>query len=62
MKRFYKLVSTKKTADGWVIQLDGKTVKTPSGQELAAPSRALGMRLSPNGQDRGIRLCPPACR
>lgn len=41
MKRFYTLASTKKTADGWVIQLDGKTVKTPSAQELIAPSRAL---------------------
>lgn len=41
MKKFYTLVSTKKTDDGYAIQLDGKTVKTPSGQELTAPSKAL---------------------
>lgn len=41
MKRFYNLVSTKKTGDGYVIQLDGKTVNTPLGQSLAAPTEAL---------------------
>lgn len=41
MKKFYKVVSTKKTDDGYVIQLDGKTIKTPSGQELAAPTQAM---------------------
>jgi chaperone required for assembly of F1-ATPase len=41
MKRFYTLVSTRKTDDGYVLQLDGKTVKTPSGQEIAAPTQAL---------------------
>lgn len=41
MKKFYKVVSTKRTDEGFVIQLDGKTVKTPSGQELAAPTKAL---------------------
>lgn len=41
MKRFYKLASYTKNEDGFVIQLDGKTVKTPLGQPLAAPNRAL---------------------
>ena len=41
MKRFYNLVSTKKTGDGYVIQLDAKTVKTPLGQDMAAPTQAL---------------------
>lgn len=41
MKRFYNLVSTKKTGDGHVIQLDGKTVKTPLGQDMVAPTKAL---------------------
>lgn len=41
MKRFYTLTSYTKTDDGFVIQLDGKGVKTPSGQPLAAPNRAL---------------------
>jgi chaperone required for assembly of F1-ATPase len=41
MKRFYKLVSHKKTNDGFVIQLDGKTVHTPLGQDLCAPTQSL---------------------
>ena len=41
MKRFYTLVSTKKTDEGYAIQLDGKTVKTPSGHDIAAPTKAM---------------------
>lgn len=41
MKRFYKLVSTRKTDDGHEIQLDGKTINTPLGQPMAAPTKAL---------------------
>ena len=41
MKRVYKLSSYTKTEDGFVIQLDGKTVKTPLVQPLAAPNKAI---------------------
>ncbi len=41
MKKFYTLASAKKTDEGFTIQLDGKTVKTPSGQELIAPTTEL---------------------
>lgn len=41
MKRFYTMVSTKKTDDGHVIQLDGNVVKTPLGQDVVAPTKAL---------------------
>lgn len=41
MKKFYTMASTKRNEDGYVVQLDGKTIKTPGGQELAAPSKAL---------------------
>ena len=41
MKRFYTLASHKKTSDGFEIQLDGKTVNTPLGQHLSAPTQAL---------------------
>jgi chaperone required for assembly of F1-ATPase len=41
MKRFYTLVSTRKMDEGYAIQLDGNTVKTPSGQDMAAPTQAL---------------------
>lgn len=41
MKRFYKLASTRKSDEGYEIQLDGKTIKTPLGQPIAAPTEAL---------------------
>jgi chaperone required for assembly of F1-ATPase len=41
MKRVYKLASYSKTEDGFAIQLDGKTVKTPLAQPLAAPNKAI---------------------
>lgn len=41
MKRVYKISSYTKTEDGFVLQLDGKGVKTPLGQPLAAPNRAM---------------------
>ena len=41
MKRFYKLVSSKKTDDGYAIQLDGKVVKTPLGQDMVALTKPL---------------------
>ncbi len=41
MKRFYKMASIKKTDEGHAVQLDGKSVKTPLGQDLVAPTKAL---------------------
>lgn len=41
MKRVYKIASHNKTEDGFVIQLDGKTIKTPLAQPLAAPNRVI---------------------
>ena len=41
MKRTYKMASYTKTDEGFAIQLDGKSIKTPMGQTLAAPNRAI---------------------
>lgn len=41
MKRFYNLVSTRKTDEGYAIQLDGKSVKTPMGLDMVAPTESL---------------------
>ena len=41
MKRFYKLVSKSKTDNGWSVDLDGRTVKTPMKAELTIPTEAL---------------------
>ncbi|MDE1991841.1 MAG: ATPase [Rhizobiaceae bacterium] len=40
-KRFYKNVGVRKDEDGYVIELDGKTVKTPARRSLAVPTEAL---------------------
>jgi len=39
-KRFYKTVSVEDHADGYIIALDGKPVKTPGRQPLALPGKA----------------------
>ncbi|MFA5592740.1 MAG: ATP12 family protein [Micavibrio sp.] len=41
MKRVYTMASHTKTDDGFQAQLDGKSIKTQTGQPLAAPNRAL---------------------
>lgn len=42
MKRFYKLVTSAPSSQGgFSIHLDGKPVKTPSGEELIAPTQKL---------------------
>lgn len=39
--RFYTMVSSSKTDEGYAIQLDGKTIQTPNKLNLVAPSKAL---------------------
>ncbi len=58
MKRVYKLASYNKTQDGFVIQLDGKTVKTPLGQELTAPSRAVADEILREWMAQGDEIIP----
>ncbi|QQG36171.1 MAG: ATP12 chaperone family protein [Micavibrio aeruginosavorus] len=41
MKKFYTLVSTRADQGGWLIELDGKPVRTPSGALLRVPVMAL---------------------
>lgn len=45
MKRFYKLVSTHKSANGWEIHLDGRSVKTPGKAVLLAASENLANEI-----------------
>lgn len=53
MKRVYKLASYTKTEDGYVIQLDGKTVKTTTAQPLAAPNRAIADAIVKEWSEQG---------
>lgn len=58
MKRVYKLASHTKTEDGYVLQLDGKTVKTPLGAPLAAPARALADSIVAEWAAQGDDVVP----
>ena len=58
LKRFYTLVSSKPTDEGYAIQLDGKNVKTPSGQILAAPTQSLADALIKEWSDQGDQVKP----
>jgi chaperone required for assembly of F1-ATPase len=40
-KRFYKIVSTAPSDDGFAVLLDGRAVKTPAGARLALPTQDL---------------------
>lgn len=58
MKRVYKLASHNKTEDGYVIQLDGKTVKTPMGQPLASPNRVIADAIVQEWIAQGDKIVP----
>lgn len=56
MKRFYTLVSTQKTDGGYLISLDGRSVKTALKAELLAPTESLAnaLQLEWAGQEEEI--------
>lgn len=58
MKRVYKLASFNKTEDGYIIQLDGKTVKTPVGQPLAAPNKQMAEAVVGEWAAQGDDIIP----
>ncbi len=58
MKRAYKMVSHTKTEDGYVIQLDGKSIKTPLGQPLAAPNKTTADAIVQEWSEQGDAVVP----
>ena len=46
MKRFYKEAKAAPVAGGWQVQLDGRGVKTATGQPQVVPSEALAAALA----------------
>lgn len=45
-KRFYKEVAVLHTEDGFAVQLDGRTVKTPARNALAVPTETLAEMIA----------------
>jgi chaperone required for assembly of F1-ATPase len=57
-KVFYKLATVLETATGFVVQLDGRTIKTPKKSVLYVPSRALADHIAAEWQAQSIDIDP----
>lgn len=58
MKKFYTLVSTRKTDEGYAVQIDGKTVITPAGFPLVAPAKSLAEAIAQEWMAQGDTIQP----
>lgn len=58
MKRFYKIVSVSQEASGYVVQLDGKTIKTPMKDTMVVPSELLAHAIMQEWADQSEEICP----
>lgn len=52
MKKFYKEASTRRDGDEFIIELDGKPIKTPGKRQLIAPSKSLGEAVAKEWHDQ----------
>jgi chaperone required for assembly of F1-ATPase len=57
-KRFYKDVAVREEGDGFAVLLDGRTIKTPAGAVMLAPTRRLGDAIAREWQGQGETLLP----
>lgn len=57
-KRFYKEVSLREEPAGFAVLLDGRSIKTPAGALLVAPTRALGEAIAAEWRGQGEILKP----
>ncbi len=58
MKRFYKMVTAVSAPEGFAIHLDGKPVRTPSGQRLIAPTQGIADLVVAEWAAQGDRIDP----
>jgi chaperone required for assembly of F1-ATPase len=52
MKKFYKQAAAVKSADHFTVQLDGRSLKTPSKSEFLLPTQALAEAVAREWQDQ----------
>jgi len=57
-KRFYKSAGVLKTDDGWAVQLDGRSIRTPMKSALAVPTEALAILMADEWAAQGERIDP----
>ena len=58
MKRFYKDVSVAAQAGGHAVLLDGRPVKTPSGNSLLLPTEKLASAIAAEWRGQGEEIIP----
>src|SRR5690349_18205787 len=58
MKRFYKDVSMAAQDGGFAVLLDGRPVKTPSGNALALPTEKLAAAIAAEWRAQGEEIIP----
>lgn len=57
-KRFYKTADAAKTGEGWAVQLDGRSIRTPMKSALAVPTEALARLMAQEWAAQGERIDP----
>lgn len=60
MKRFWKDVSVEREDEGWTIELDGRSVKTPARAALVVPTEALAEAIADEWRSVGEAIDPRA--
>lgn len=58
MKRFYKQVGVATADGGYVVQLDGRTIKSPAKRALLAPTRQLAELVAAEWDAQGDEVDP----
>jgi len=58
VKRFYKEAAAVAANQGWSIELDGRPIKTPARQPLAAPTRGLAEAIADEWRAQGDSIDP----
>jgi chaperone required for assembly of F1-ATPase len=60
MKRFWKASEAVERNDGWGIELDGKTIRTPAREALVVPSKPLAEAIAEEWDDVADKVDPRA--
>ncbi|HTZ38498.1 MAG TPA: ATP12 family protein [Stellaceae bacterium] len=59
MKRVYKIVATRREANGWGVALDGRPLRTPDKRELSVPSQSLADAIAAEWDAQQDEIRPP---
>lgn len=57
-KRFYKLAAAAQAEDGFAVQLDGRSIRTPAGKPLRLPTLALAEAIAAEWEAQGEEIHP----